>query len=100
MATFIPDATRHPATPGLYFRPAPDPAAHLTPSDLATIFRPLRRDYCRQIVATAQLPNKQRHEAIRARLEVYSEALAAMLADAHEDAETALRDLRSRGVWR
>lgn len=101
--------TAPPVAPALPSASAPTespPAPYFTSpafydaGELVMAFRFMRRDYARAICRTAQLPNPERIERLRERLEAYSEAMADALAEAATDAEVLLKDMRSRGVWR
>lgn len=94
--------TAPPVAPALPSAPDTPPAPYFTSptfyvgEELTMALRWMRRDYCRAICKTAQLPNKERIERLRERLEAYSLAMAEALGDAAEDAEGLLRDQRSR----
>ena len=66
----------------------------LTAAELDMVLRPMRRDYCRIVAGTSHLPNKERGQIIRQRLEVYSNALGKVLGDAMDDATILVRGVR------
>ena len=79
--------------------PAPRPllVGQLGDDELYRAFRFLRRDYAATIAGTAGLPNVERFEAVRSRLEDYSDALADALGDAVDDAAILVQGRRRIG---
>jgi hypothetical protein len=66
----------------------------LTLDELVFIFLPLRVDYQRLAVATADLGYRERSARIRQRLTAYSDALRLTLSNGVEDASFAVRGRR------
>ncbi len=70
------------------------PPAPLTEAELSALFRPLQRDYCLAVAATATLPIEERAPLIQARIMAYSDALSEALGAALDDATA-----QTLGAW-